>query len=87
MVKSNISINQILDSNGGDIMRNTIILPMLGFKTYVLMNTTFGNFINFNGGIIISIKKKFLIGIIIYTVISWCLVFQLLWIVYNNLVP
>ena len=59
-------------------MRNTIILPRVGFKTYVLMNITFGNFINFNGGIIISIKKKFLIGIIIYTIISWVFAFPVI---------
>jgi len=82
-IKSNILNNQILDPDGGGIIRDTIILPMLGFKTCVLMNTTFGIFIHSNGGILMSFQKKFWTGMLIITIISWCFAFHIVWIVYK----
>ena len=68
-------------------MRNTIILPWLGFKTFVLMITAFGEIKYNNGGFVMCIKKKFLIGMIIYTLLSWCLGLYFLWVIYNNALP
>ena len=48
-IKLNIIINQTLDPKGGGIILNRVILPMMGFKTLVLMNSPLGNFIHLNG--------------------------------------
>ena len=40
--KLNIVCNQTLDPKGGDIIKDRIILPMLGFETNVLMNSPLG---------------------------------------------
>lgn len=80
--KLNIKTNQALDPNGGDIIENKIILPKVRFETNVLMNTPFGKFKNLNGGILMRIQKEFWIGIIIFTTISWCFAFYIIWIIY-----
>jgi hypothetical protein len=50
-----------------------ILLPSAGFETDVLMNAPFGKTTNSIGGILMSIQEKFWIGVIIYTIISWCI--------------
>ena len=60
-----------------------IILPMVGFKTNVLMNIRLGKYNNSNGGILMRIRKKFWIGMIICTIISWCFAFYIMRSVYN----
>ena len=54
----------------------------VGFKTDVLMNALFGKTTNSTGGILMSIREKFWIGVLIHTTISWCLVFYLIWVIY-----
>ena len=46
-------------TNGGDIILGRIILPIVRFKTYVLMNTPFGKTTNSIGGLLMSIQEKF----------------------------
>ena len=68
-------------TNGGDIIRDTIILLMFEFKTSVII-TAIGYLINFNGGILMGIQRKLWIGMLLSTIISWCLAFFIIWIVY-----
>ena len=56
---------------------------MMGFKTLVLMNSPLGNFIHLNGGIIMCIQRKLWIAMLIYTIVTWCLAFVIIWISYN----
>lgn len=53
--------------HGGDIILGRIILPIVGFKTDVLMNALFGKTTNSTGGILMSIREKFWIGVLIHT--------------------
>ena len=53
--------NQTLDQKVVIIILNRIILPMVGFKMLVLMNSPFGKFTYTNGGILMSFQKKFLV--------------------------
>lgn len=53
--------NQTLDQKLVIIILNRIILPMVGFKMLVLMNFPFGKFTYTNGGILMSVQKKFLV--------------------------
>ena len=69
-------------THGGDIILGRIILPIVGFKTDVLMNALFGKTTNSTGGILMSIRGKFWIGVFIHTTISWCLAFYLIWVIY-----
>jgi hypothetical protein len=65
-------------TDGGDNMLGRILLPSVGFETEVLMNAPFGKYIELNGGIPMSIRKKFWIGMLIYCIISWCFAFYLI---------
>lgn len=78
----NIICNQTLDPNGGDIIIGRIILPIVGFKTVVLMNAPFGKLCKTIGGILMDIQKKFWIGMLLYLIVSWCLAFYILRIIY-----
>lgn len=69
-------------TNGGDIILGRIILPTVGFETDVLMNAPFGKTTNSTGGILMSIREKFWIEVLIYTIISWCIAFYLIWVIY-----
>ena len=82
-IKLNIIINQTLDPKGGGIILNRVILPMMGFKTLVLMNSPLGNHIKLKGGILMSIQRKFWVAMLIYTIVTWCLAFVIIWISYN----
>ena len=82
-IKLNIIINQTLDPKEVIFILNRIILPMMGFKTLVLMNSPLGNFIHLNGGIIMCIQRKLWIAMLIYTIVTWCLAFVIIWISYN----
>ncbi len=75
--------NQTLDPIGGDIISNKVILPAREFRTVVLMNSPLGKTIHLNGGILMSIQGKLWIAMLIYTIISWCLAFVIIWITYN----
>ena len=70
-IKLNIIINQTLDQCGGGIISNKVILPAREFGTFVLMNSPLGKFIHQNGGILMSIQKKFWVAMLIYTIITW----------------
>ena len=70
-------------TTGGDNILGRILLPSVGFETDVLMNAPFGKFKNLNGGILMSIQKKFWIGMLIYTIISWCFAFYIIGVTYN----
>ena len=59
----------------GDIILGRIVLPMVGFETCVLMNAPFGKTTNSIGGILMSIQMKFWMGMLIYSIISWCFAF------------
>jgi hypothetical protein len=68
---------------GGGIIMSRIILPMGEFKTTVLMNSPIGKSIHLNGGILMSIQRKLWVAMLIYTIITWCLAFVIIWIIYN----
>ena len=82
-IKLNIIINQTLDPKGGGIILNRVILPMMGFKTLVLMNSPLGKHIKLKGGILMSIQRKFWVAMLIYTIVTWCLAFVIMGISYN----
>ncbi|WP_406536542.1 hypothetical protein [Methanobrevibacter sp.] len=56
---------------------------MREFRTTVLLNSPLGKSIYLNGGILMSIQRKFWIGVLIYTIITWCLAFYIIWVTYN----
>ncbi|MBQ2653208.1 MAG: hypothetical protein IJF83_06590 [Methanobrevibacter sp.] len=62
---------------------NRIILPMMGFETYVLMNSPLGNPLNRMEESIMKLQKKFWIWMLIYTIISWCFAFYITWITHT----
>lgn len=75
--------NQTLDQKVVIIILNRIILPMVGFKMLVLMNSPFGKFTYTNGGILMSVQKKFLVVMLIYIIFSWCFASYIIWIIYT----
>lgn len=81
--KLNSKCNQTLDPKGGDIIQSKMILPIVGFETTVSMNTSFWQAYNRIGGIFMDIRKKFWIGAILYTVLSWCIALHLIRIAYS----
>ena len=82
-IKSDIISNQTLDQKVVIFILNRIILPMIGFKTHVLMNSPLGKHIILKGGILMSIRKKFWVAMLIYIIITWCFALVIIWIVYN----
>ena len=80
-IKSDIKLIKLLTIGGGIIL-GRIVLPLVGFETYVLMNAPSGKTINLVGGILMSIRKKFWIGVLVYSIISWCVAFYLIWVIY-----
>ena len=82
-IKLNIIINQTLDQCGGGIIMSRIILPIGEFRTSVLMNFLIGKFNYSNGGILMSVQKKFWIIMLIYAISTWCFAFAIMWIIYN----
>ena len=82
-IKLNIIINQTLDPKEVIIILNRIILPLMGFKTLVLMTSPLGKHIKLKGGILMSIQRKFWVAMLIYTIVTWCLAFVIIWISYN----
>jgi len=75
--------NQTLDPIGGGIISNKIILPVREFGTSVLMNSPLGKTIYSKGGILMGIQRKLWVAMLIYTIITWCLAFVIIWITYN----
>ena len=59
-IKIKYTSNLTLDSRGGDIISNKVILPAREFRTSVLMNYPFGKFIYSNGGILYVYPKEIL---------------------------
>ena len=51
--------SDLSNPKGGDIIRNKIIFPMRGFRTTVLLNSPLGKSIYLNGGILMSVQRKF----------------------------
>ena len=82
-IKLNIIINQTLDPKGGGIILNRVILPMMGFKTLVLMNSPLGKHIKLKGRIVMGIQRKFWVAMLIYITITWRLAFVITEISYN----
>ena len=82
-IKLNIIINQTLDPKEVIFILNRIILPMMGFKTLVLMNSPLGKHIKLKGGILMSIQRKFWVAMLIYTIVTWCLAFVIMGVSYN----
>ena len=80
-IKSDIKLIKLLTIGGGIIL-GRIVLPLVGFETCVLMNAPSGKTINLVGGILMSIRKKFWIGVLVYSIISWCVAFYLIWVIY-----
>ena len=75
--------NQTLDPIGGGIISNKIILPTREFGTSVLMNSTLVKTIYSKGVILMGIQRKLWVAMLIYTIITWCLAFVIIWIIYN----
>ena len=75
--------NQTLDQKVVILLWTKIILPMREFITFVLMNSPLGNFIHLGGGILMGIQRKLWVAMLIYTIITWCLAFVIIWIIYN----
>jgi len=75
--------NQTLDQKVVILLWTKIILPMREFITFVLMNSPLGNFIHLDGGILMGIQRKLWVAMLIYTIITWCIAFVIIWITYN----
>ncbi len=60
-----------------------IILPMREFITFVLMNSPLGDFIHLDGGILMGIQRKLWVVMLIYIIITWCMAFFIMWIIYS----
>ena len=75
--------NQTLDPIGGGIISNKIILPTREFGTSVLMNSPLGKTIYSKGGILMGIQSKLWGAMLIYTIMTWCMAFVIIWIIYS----
>ena len=82
-IKIKYGRNQTLDQKVVIFILNRIMLPLIGFKTSVLIESPLGKHIKLNGGILMGIQRNLWVAMLIYTISTWGLAFVIIWITYN----